>query len=282
MAIPAVVNSEQLAALPEPVQAEFQPLEGADGQFVLDVGTVDGYALENVVGLRNTVEATRAERDAARKDLKSWTDAGFTVEEAKRAIANSQKFAGADDKSKAAVEAARQETAAKYQKDLDAAGETLTVRDNEVAELLIDQQATQLLSQLDEKSGKPIGNPTLLIPHIKQQVKVVRGEDGKARVQVFNPETGHERVSMRKGQTGAMTLDELVLDVMREDDRFAPAYSGSGASGTGGAGGAGGNGAGGASNPWLPASFNLTEQMRISKDNPQRAELMRREAGAGD
>lgn len=50
---------------------------------------------------------------------------------------------------------------------------------------------------------------------------------------------------------------------------------GGGASGNRGGGGSVGN------NPWAKTTFNLTEQMRIEKENPSRAEQLRRAAKGG-
>lgn len=48
----------------------------------------------------------------------------------------------------------------------------------------------------------------------------------------------------------------------------------------GGAAGNRGGGSGCGTNPWAKESFNLTEQMRIAKENPQRAEQLKRSAKA--
>lgn len=52
----------------------------------------------------------------------------------------------------------------------------------------------------------------------------------------------------------------------------APSNAGGGANG--------GGGSGGDKNPWTKESFNLTEQGRIKREDPQKAERLKREAGA--
>ena len=70
MGLKAVIKS--LEDVEEAVRGLY--VKGQDGRFFLDVDAVEGFALENVDGLRNTVKATRDERDALAVKIKAFDD----------------------------------------------------------------------------------------------------------------------------------------------------------------------------------------------------------------
>jgi hypothetical protein len=72
------------------------------------------------------------------------------------------------------------------------------------------------------------GNSLFLRPHIDRQTKVVKQDDGSYAVRVLD-ERGEIRYN---GQGDPMTVPQLV-EVMKRDDKFAPAFEGRVASGAG-------------------------------------------------
>jgi len=86
------------------------------------------------------------------------------------------------------------------------------------------------------------GNAELLMPHLLGQIRAAE-VDGQFVAQVVDA-SGAPRVSMKAGNTGDMTVAELV-EAMKAQDHFQPAFSGSGASGSGAAGSGGAGRAGG-------------------------------------
>lgn len=56
-----IVNETELGSLAEPLQKEY--VKGEDGRFYLKVEEVDGWAFENVTGLKQTVRSERERRE---------------------------------------------------------------------------------------------------------------------------------------------------------------------------------------------------------------------------
>jgi len=78
---------------------------------------------------------------------------------------------------------------------------------------------------------------------------------------------------MYKTDTGVVSLDEGLTVLAKEKPHLVKA------SGAGGSGYRGGNGAGGAQvNPWKKETRNLTEQARLSRENPQLAANLKAQA----
>jgi len=116
------------------------------------------------------------------------------------------------------------------------------------------------------------GNSLFLLPHMSGQVKTVKGEDNQYTLQVVN-EKGEQRFA--DDQTTPFTPADLVAE-FKAKDVYAPAFpnlnSGTGDPDTGGKGGTG-------VNPWKSDSKNITEQARITKDNPTLATQLKKAAG---
>lgn len=101
---------------------------------------------------------------------------------------------------------------------------------------LIDSAAIAELAKVSD-------SPRLLLPHIRSRMKVVE-HDGEYVARIVD-ESGSVRIGKGSGST-PMTLSELVEE-MKQDKEYAPAFRGTGSSGggatrsTGGASGAVGN-----------------------------------------
>ncbi len=77
--------------------------------------------------------------------------------------------------------------------------------------------------------AKHSDSPKLLLPHIKSRMKVIE-QDGEFHARIVD-DSGNVRIG--KGQGSApMTLSELVEE-MKQDKEFAPAFRGTGSSGGG-------------------------------------------------
>ena len=121
-----------------------------------------------------------------------------------------------------------------------------------------------------------VDNQELLMPHLRARVQIQKSDEGQLSLVVVG-EDGKPR-SSGNGDGKNMSVLQL-LDEMKADKVFAPAFPGSGASGGGAGGGGKGGGADGA-NPWKKDSFNLTLQGQLLKSDPDKAARLRREAGA--
>lgn len=107
---------------------------------------------------------------------------------------------------------------------------------------LIDAEAMRELATLSDSPG-------LLLPHVKARMKVVE-EDGKFSARVVD-EKGNIRIGKGAG-SAPMTLAEM-LEEMKQDKTYAPAFRGTGSSG----GGATKSNAGGAGPRTLPAGDDV-------------------------
>jgi hypothetical protein len=118
------------------------------------------------------------------------------------------------------------------------------------------------------------GSVRLLMPHIERQTRL-REVDGKYTVEVIGTD-GNPRLSGNDAHV--MSISELVVEMKSQND-FASAFEGSGASGTGATGGHRGTGYSG-NNPWKKETLNITEQFKLTKENPQLAAQLKAQAGA--
>jgi hypothetical protein len=232
----AVATIDQV---PEPLR----PLYGQDGdRFVLQVDPVDGYALENVTGLKSALEG---EKEVARKRAERLASFEGLDAAAARAALDKVKALGDIDPEKEAdrLAAAKFEelkgqllkTHATEMETRQAESQKLL---GEVERLLIDNEALRAIESAE-------GVATLLLPHVKAMTRV-RREGERFVVEVIDPKKGHARVD---GKGDPMTIAALVEEMKAHDD-FGRAFKGSGASGSG-AGGASArpSGGGGAGSP---------------------------------
>ena len=116
------------------------------------------------------------------------------------------------------------------------------------------------------------GNSLFLLPHMKNSVKTAQDESGNYTVQVVD-EKGNQRFL---DDGNPFTPKDLVAE-FKAKDIFAPAFpdfnQGSGdPNANGGQGGSG-------PNPWKADSKNVTEQARITKENPTLATQLKKAAG---
>jgi hypothetical protein len=210
-----------------------------DGErFVLDVEPSEGWALEDVHGLKNALQSERARARQFEQISRKFDGLDpDTARDALQAVADGV-VGGLDDKKfKEKIEAREKQIAEKFQLDLNAAKERTGKLQSELETQLIHNATVEAL----RKHG---GNVDLLLPHVKAQTRLEETENGW-RVVVAG-ENGEARVSMKAGSVENMTIDELVGG-LRQQDSFAPAFSGSGATGSGASGSTvGSRGGGGA------------------------------------
>ena len=215
-----------------------------DGKFYLDVGVVDGLAVEDVSGLKSTVEALRntekeltASLRSANTAMESQTERFKDIDPdaARTALGKLDEINNWDgntkikDAVKLAVETAegkiqgkmdelvRQQTEAvtKIQTDLDSS-------QSQLQDAIVDSKIIEAISV--EK-----GNVSLLMPHVKTHVRMVKGSNGR-----FKPEVIKEDGTVRIGdsQGNDMTITQLVQE-MKGQETFAAAFTGANQSGSG-------------------------------------------------
>lgn len=199
-----------------------------NGKFVFEAET----SVETA-GLKKALEAERKAKSEFEKSLKAVE--GIDAEEYKRLKAEAEKAETEKLKSKGdwetrenqlktqlAADLAKRE---EYFKGEQAKGEEQAKQLRAaLEEYLIEAQASAALIE----PGKPKGNPTLLMPHIRAKTSVIE-ENGKFVARVLDAD-GKPRIADVKGNpfTIGMLVDEL-----RADKIYMPAFEASGAGGSG-------------------------------------------------
>ncbi|MEK9721884.1 MAG: hypothetical protein VW405_00185 [Rhodospirillaceae bacterium] len=232
MALKARIDADTFAGLDEGTQGHYA--KNGTG-YVLSVESVDGWALEDVAGLRDALAAERKAAKTATSALKAFD--GLDADAARAAIARIEELGDGepDDKSKAQIEAIRKQLTDKYEADLGAREETIGSLNADIERLVIDSAAVSALA-------KHKADADLLLPHVKAAVKVERDDSGKPVARVYRD--GVELISMESGAKGRpMDLEEFVGTELRQ--RFPAGFPGSGASGSGATGSTGGGGGAG-------------------------------------
>ncbi len=225
MALKAVLAN--LDGLAENVANEYTKNED-DDKFYLDVDPVEGYALEDVAGLKNTLGTITKERKEAREKLKKFE--GLDAAQAREDRARVEEMAdwSPDDKVKQLMADREKQLTDKSIAELTAAEAKAAKAQGQLSGLLVKGAAMAALA----KHSLVKGGAELLMPHIASQVRLVETESGEMAPRVFGPD-GVERISLKPNSGSTpMGVEELV-DTMKDNETFALAFAGSGASGSG-------------------------------------------------
>lgn len=215
-----------------------------DGKFYLDVGKVEGLALEDVTGLKSTVEKLRTNERDLTQTLKKVNDDLVVQQErfkdidpdaAKVALEKLEEIQNWDGetKIKEAVNLAITTTEQKMQGKIDdLVGKqteivsnlqtNLNDSQNQLQDAIVDSKIIEAISTED-------GNATLLMPHVRKQVRMVKDTNGR-----FKPEVIKEDGTVRVGDSNGndMTIPQLVQEMKANDD-YAAAFPGANQSGSG-------------------------------------------------
>lgn len=194
-------------------------------KFILQVEPVNGFALENIEGLKGTLGKEMTKRKALEKEVLKYKD--LDPDKAREALAKLEELGNLDPAKEAdrivaeRLEAAKKQLLDRHTKEIgdrDAKVGNLT---KTIESLLIDNAATSAIAELK-------GAVKLLLPHVKSHTRV-READGKYVVEVVDAE-GNARIGNSKGDP--MTIKDLVQE-MRQSEEFGRAFEGSGHSGGG-------------------------------------------------
>lgn len=198
--------------------------EGLEGKFVLQVDGADGWALENVSGLKTALGRERTRADNAEKKVAKFGD--LDPDTVKTSLDRLTELESLDPKkeadrlAQAKIEAATKQLVEKHNQDMQAITSRNASLTKTVETLLIDNAAIKALE------GHK-GNVDLLLPHVKAQVRLKDGEDGV--VEVIDRE-GNVRIGDAQGKP--MTVDQLVEE-MSKSEKFSQGFAGTGHSGGG-------------------------------------------------
>lgn len=244
MALKALLASTAVAALADPLKAEYRAPTSAElaadpglkDLMILDVSEEQGFGLDNTRKLKETLSAEKVRADKAEKDLAPFTALKVKpadVQAKLEKLGNLEKL----DPDKEADRIAEQKVAGIKDQLVSAHNDekkTWQSREQRLVGELDKATRIQAATKAIVDAG---GNPDVLLPHVLGSTKFVEKDD-RFEVQVVDA-SGNPRIGDAGG--GAMTLDQLVSDY-KARDAFAPLFSASGKSGGGGGGGGGGKG----------------------------------------
>lgn len=230
MALKARLKPDEHAKLSDTLKAEYT--KNAEGIFVLAVEEVDGWQLDDVVGLKTALSAERRRADEANAKLKTDLKAfeGLDPVKAREALKQLEAISAGepDEKTKRKIDSITAQLIEKHRSELDPLQKALEVKDREIDALTVDRAIAESLGKVTLLPGAA----QLLTAHIKANglVKRVVGSDGKSVVKVFG-EDGQEMVTRESGKTGNASVEELVGGHLKK--QFSSLYVESSKSGGG-------------------------------------------------
>lgn len=244
----AMLDKEKFETLDDVTKALYKE---KDGKYILDVQKTDGLGLEDVSGLKSTVEKLRASERVLQGEVKTAGDAlkvaqsshkeamtkydGIDAEAARSALGKIAEIKNWDGETKVkeAVTVAVQEVEQKAKIRLEeVVVQHTTIVDGLQVDLKESQDQLQeaiVTSKIIEAISVEGGNVSVLMPHVKSQVKMVKDGHGKWKPEV-QKEDGTPRIGDSAGND--MTVTQLVQE-MKTQDTFAGCFSGTNQSGTG-------------------------------------------------
>ncbi len=183
-----------------------------DGKFSL---AVDG--IEDTSALKEALRKERKRADDAEKQRKAWEKSGKTPDEIQELIEAQEQRALTEAERKGEWDKLRGQMNEKHAKDLQTKDETIGQMRKRLEAELIDAKAVAEVAAQG-------GNPKLLLPHVRQHVKV----DEDFNVVVVDAK-GVPRVD---GKGDPLTISALIAEMKAADD-FGQAFKGSEHSGSG-------------------------------------------------
>ncbi len=211
--------------LPDALKELYAP--EADGTFVLQVEAVDGFALENVKGLRSALEKERSAAAELKATLSKLGDRSIDdVLKSHEQVLEWQKSGSPDDKARKEIESIKSQMATAHGKELASLKQELATAE---AQLLGEIGTSKLQQAIVARKG----NVKLLMPVASPHLRV-RKVDGKYVTEVIGGD-GVVRISPKNPQA-PMSPEEFV-DELASDRDYAMCFEASGNSGGGATGG---------------------------------------------
>lgn len=209
---------KDLETVEEPYRGLYVESTKYPGEYVLDLEGEDNDTRTLKVLLESTKKELKRVKDRIKalpedvdpEELASLLEQRQQLEEEKA------KGSGEFEKLKAQIV----DKAAKEQQKL---REVLSKKDAFIARLLVDNAASQAISEVG-------GSVRLLLPHVRQHIRVVEDEvTGEPVAQVVDSK-GTARIGSSAGEP--MSISEFVSE-LKGSDEFAPAFRGAGSTGSG-------------------------------------------------
>lgn len=243
------------------------------GKFKLKVEAVGGFNLEDVAGLKSALETKKTELTAATSALEAFK--GLNAQDVRTKLdelARLKKFnpeTEADRLAEQKAASAVAELTRKHETEVSGFKSRESQLVSEIERVLVEAEAISAIT-------KHKGEPKLLLGIVRPRVKVEE-VDGKWVARVLN-ENGEQFYANRDGKLQEGTIEDLVIH-LKADETFGRAFEGDGRGGTGSNPNRPGGGGRTVTNPWKQESWNTTEQMRLLKNDPQKAAALKAQAG---
>lgn len=218
----------------EDVAEAFRDLyEPKDGKWHLKV-----EGIEDNTQIKADLRKATNEAATRRKAVEKWEKLGKTPEEIEELLTKLAKDEEDKLNQKGEWDKLRQQMVEKHTTEINSLKKIITDKDGEIAAMNTSLENHLVDSQLTAAIAEHKGIPTLLLPHAKKLVKVVKEENGTYTTKVMN-EKGEPRVNA-KGEP--LPVSDLIQE-MRSNEVFGRAFEGNGTSGSGTqpGGGNGGN-----------------------------------------
>lgn len=180
-----------------------------DGKWVVD-GLPEGFAIENVKGLRSALQAERAQRKDLEGRLQPYVDAGLEPDDLPTAAEALQKFKAGQLRSSDDIERYRAEIQKKATTEIEGLKTVLDKKNAALRAATIQQQLSRIIAA---KGGQEAIDAIMTLAERRIQVNedaegnlvpVVVGDDGRTPA-----------LTKKAGSTDPMGLDELI-DAMRD------------------------------------------------------------------
>jgi hypothetical protein len=243
MALDPYVTTDNLSKLPDVLRKEYETEARDDGRHYLQVKqSEDGWALENVVGLKTIANDRKTRHEEAQRKLSEFMDSKgqpITAKQAKEALEALNRLDGLTDPEKIEqkISLTKKQLDDKYKQDLDSRDGEIKGLVDEVSSLLVDGESARILAR-----PEVAGNYKLLIGVIKQHARVERDATSKKfKLRIVDPSTGVAIPTRKQGSSEDMGLEEFILEVLRKSTDYGVAFKATGSTG----GGTSGTGNGG-------------------------------------
>jgi hypothetical protein len=233
MALKAKITAEVYAKLPDVLKAEYTERDGA---WILVVDAVDGLALEDVGGIRRSLENERKTTRELKAQILSFE--GLDPEKAREALTKVGEMSSwtPEQKVKEQIDAQVKQVNEKWTGEVAKREAVIKDLSAQLEDALIVSAATKAIT--DKK-----GRLRALLPHVTKSMRLVKNEKGKLVARMVD-ERGTELISRKSNDDTPMPVEEYV-ERLREDEDFAPMFDAPAASGSGGQNGNARGGGGG-------------------------------------
>lgn len=221
----AKLSEEEFGQLSSGLEEHYKA--GEDGDYVLQVTSVDGFGLDDTAGLKKVLNEVKDERARLRVEVRGYKEKleDVDVDEllgAHEKVKSMQDWTP-DDKVRDRIAEETKKLQQKLDKQTNTASEREKFLLKHLHTAMIESEAITAIKEHE-------GSIPLLLPHLVGKAKLVEADEG-FNVKIVGKD-GIALPSNKQGEHGDMGFMEYVGDVMKNDEHFAVAFSGTDASGS--------------------------------------------------